>query len=83
MAQYHYVVGYDSETDKWFVEGDPFAYLPDGNVFHPYRADSPEWGHNGWYAPDGDAEEGIDEKCHRMLGYLVPIWPSPVVNGEL
>lgn len=84
MPQFHYVVGYDSDEDRWFVESDPFAYLPDGNVFYHDRSMSPEWGWNGWHVPDeGSHEEELDEKCFRMLGYLVPIWPSPVVNGEL
>ena len=84
MAEFHYIVGYDSEADKWFVEYDPTGYLPDGNVFYPERADSPEWGYNGWHTPDeGSREEAIDEKCLNMLVSLVPIWPSPLVNGEL
>ena len=83
MAQFHYVVGYDSDEDKWFVEGDPYAYFADGNVFYMDRADSKEWGWNGWYTPDeGSHEEDIDEKCSRMLDYLVPIWPSPHENGK-
>jgi hypothetical protein len=84
MAMYHYIVGYDSDKDRWFVEDDPNAYLPDGNVFYPDRAESADWGWNGWHLPDeGTMDEHIDYKCHTMLGYLVPIWPSPVVNGEL
>ena len=31
--QYHYVVGYDSESMRWFVESDTTAYFPDGHVW--------------------------------------------------
>ena len=27
--QYHYVVGYDSEKDRWWIEADPEAYFPE------------------------------------------------------
>jgi hypothetical protein len=84
MAQFHYVVGYNSDTDKWFVEFDTTAYLPDGNVFYADRADSEAWGWNGWHVPDdGSHDEALDQKCWNMLNSLVPIWPSPLVNGEL
>lgn len=84
MTQYHYVVGYDDETDKWFVEHDTTAYFPDGNMFDPAKAQSDEWGYYGWFMPEDDHPEvAIDEKCMNMLNALVTIWPSPVVNGEL
>ena len=79
--QYHYVVGYDSEHDRWFVEFDPTAYFSDGNVWDNKAAD--ETGY-GWSVPDeGSFEEALDQKCWNMLNSLVPIWPSPVVEGEL
>lgn len=80
--QYHYVVGYDSEKDRWWVESDPTAYwLPDGSLWDDKAAD--ETGY-GWTVPEeGSHEEALDHKCWQMLNSLVPIWPSPVVNGEL
>ena len=79
--QYHYVVGYDSESMRWFVESDTTAYFSDGNVWDNKAAD--ETGY-GWSVPDeGSFEEALDQKCWNMLNSLVPIWPSPVVNGEL
>jgi hypothetical protein len=82
--QYHYVVGYDDETDKWFVEYDTAAPFPDGHIFYPKRAESAEYGWYGWDVPDSDEiEAAIDQKCLNMLGYLVPIWPSPIESGEL
>ena len=79
--QYHYVVGYDSEMDHWFVEYDTEAYFYDGHVFDSAAAD--ETGY-GWTVPeDGSREEGIDQKCMNMLNSLVTIWPSPLMNGEL
>lgn len=79
--QYHYVVGYDSENDRWFVEYDPDAYFPDGYVFDNDAANKTGY---GWMVPEeGSHEEALDAKCLNMLVSLVPIWPSPVVNGEL
>jgi hypothetical protein len=79
--QFHYVVGYDSEHDRWFVESDSTAYFVDGNVWDEKQA---EVEFVGWKVPEeGSFEEGIDEKCINMLYSLVPIWPSPLVNGEL
>lgn len=79
--QYHYVVGYDSDKDRWFIEFDPTAYFPDGNIWDDKAAD--ETGY-GWKVPDeGSFEEALDMKCWQMLNSLVPIWPSPVTNGEL
>jgi len=78
--QFHYVVGYDSEMDRWWVEFDTTAYFPDGNLWDD-EAMKTGW---GWSIPDsGSFEEALDNKCVNMLNSLVPIWPSPVVNGEL
>jgi len=79
--QYHYVVGYDSELDKWFVESDTTAYFQDGNIWDDDKYREQFY---GWSVPDeGSDEEALDNKCLNMLQSLVPIWPSPVVNGEL
>ena len=79
--QYHYVVGYDSDEDRWWVEFDPTAHFPDGSLWSDKAAD--ETGY-GWLMPEeGSREEALDEKCWTMLKSLVPIWPSPVTNGEL
>ena len=79
--QYHYVVGYDSEMDKWFVEFDTTAYFSDGHMWddEQYREHF-----YGWRVPsEGSPEEALDQKCMNMLNSLVTIWPSPVVKGEL
>jgi hypothetical protein len=82
--QIHYVVGYDSEEDRWFVESDPTAYFPDGNIWDQKKSDSSDWGYLGWGIPEeGSFEEALDQKGYDMLKSLVPIWPSPVTNGEL
>jgi len=55
--QYHYVVGYDSEHDSWFVESDPYAFFPDGNIFSfSNGALSPSW----VFPDEGSDEERID-----------------------
>lgn len=79
--QYHYVVGYDSDKDRWWVEYDPEAYFPDGSIWDDKAAE--ETGY-GWKVPEDDSfEAALDQKCWQMLHSLVPIWPSPLVNGEL
>ena len=74
--QFHYIVMYDSDTDKWSLEEDTNCIF-DGNV----------WSENdGWFYADDDDYPGsynIDRECLNMLQSLVPIWPSPLVNGEL
>ena len=79
--QFHYVVGYDSEKDRWWVEFDPEAYFPDGNIWDDKAADENGY---GWIVPDDVSfEAALDQKCWQMLNSLVTIWPSPVVNGEV
>jgi hypothetical protein len=81
VMQYHYVVGYDSELNKWFVESDTTAYFQDGHAWDDEQYKESFW---GWKVPDeGSFEEALDQKCMNMLHSLVPIWPSPVVEGEL
>lgn len=74
--QYHYVVGYDSEFDRWFVEADTTSYFSDGNVWNHKFAD--ETGY-GWMVPEeGSDEEAIDYAALRVLQSCVPgILPSP------
>ena len=79
--QYHYVVGYDSENDRWFVESDTTAYFSDGHVWDDEQYKESFY---GWSVPEqGSFEDELDMKCLNMLHSLVPIWPSPVVEGEL
>ena len=76
--QFHYVVGYDTETNKWFVELDTTAYLVDGNVFYPDRADSAKWGYYGWHLPEDDSDEALlDQTLLNTLSYIVDTFPIP------
>ena len=73
--QYHYVVGYDSEMDRWFVESDTTAYFQDGNVWddEQYRES-----YYGWRIPETPEEEAIDYALLRVLQSCVPgILPGP------
>lgn len=74
--QFSYVVTYDSDKDKWFVD-DYMTNNMDGNVWDDDLG--------LFFADDAHApmSEGIDRKCYQMLQSLVTIWPSPLVNGEL
>jgi len=68
--QLHYVVFYDTDTQKWGVDGDTFAYFPDGNVY-----DS----NSGWEAIGDDTPitAALDDSLFRILGYIVDTWPAP------
>lgn len=77
--QYHYVIGYDSELMKWFVESESTAYFPDGNVWSDERSNSPEYGHHGWFVPEENSNsEELDFKLHKILQHS--IYSIPVVN---
>lgn len=71
--QFHYIVMYDSDTDKWSLEEDTNSIL-DGNV----------WSNDhGWfYADDNDypGSYNIDTECRNMLHWLADTWPSPKEN---
>lgn len=74
--QYHYVVGYDSEMDQWFIESDTTAYFPDGNVWDDKQYRESFY---GWKVPDEDSpEEAIDYAALRILQSCLPgIIPTP------
>ena len=78
--QYHYVVGYDTEIGKWFVESDTTAYFPDGNIWDNKKLT--ETGY-GWMVADPWDGEGdpqvasTDFDLLKTLQYLVDTWPTP------
>ena len=76
--QFHYVVFYDTDTQKWGVEFDTAAYFVDGNVFDSNLI--VEQGH-GWFYPADDTpmEAALDDSLIRLLGYIVDTWPAPGV----
>ena len=71
--QYHYVIGFDTETNKWFVDHNEDAYMPDGNVWDKDMDDAGEY---GWNFPDDEMTTLIDQRCRNMLNALVTIWPA-------
>ena len=77
MAQFHYVIFYDTDTQKWGVETD-IAYFSDGNVYDGNSAT--ETGY-GWFYPGDDTpmEAALDDSLVRLLGYIVDTWPAPGV----
>jgi hypothetical protein len=83
MAQFHYVVFYDTDTQKWGVELDIYACFPDGNIFD---ADAAMQTGYGWFAPaqvDTPLEAALDESLVRLLGYIVDTWPAPGVVANV
>jgi len=75
--QFHYVVGFDTDMQKWFVEFDTFGYFPDGNVYD-YDSCSPETGY-GWFAPGDDTPglAALDQTLLNTLYSLVDVIPIP------
>ena len=74
MAQYHYVVKFDSNTKKWSVDYD----MTDNFDGHIWDDDI------GFFYADDNILPGsqlIDERCCNMLDSLVSIWPA--VDTEL
>lgn len=73
--QYHYVIGYDTDTKKWFVESDTTAYFSDGHVWDEEQYHKEFW---GWKVPEeGTNDEALDYDLLRTLYSLVDIIPIP------
>jgi hypothetical protein len=78
MMQYHYVVGYDTEQKKWFVDQDVDAYFSDGSVWDNDKSESSDWIVSGWFTPEeGSAEKALDYNLLKTLGYIVDTFPIP------
>ena len=73
--QYHYVIGYDTDTRKWFLELDTTAYFPDGNVWDDQKYHSEFW---GWRVPEeGSDSEALDYTLLNTLRYILDTFPIP------
>ena len=73
--QYHYVIGYDTELKKWFVESDTTAYFENGNVWDDEQYKESFW---GWKVPEeGSKEEFLDYDLFNILQYIVDTIPVP------
>ena len=78
--QFHYVVGYDTDTKKWFVEFDTTAYFSNGNVLDNSTADI-TW--SEWLDPNtGDTPNMavLDQTLFNTLYSLVDVIPIPKEN---
>lgn len=77
--QFHYVIGYDTDEQRWFVEYDSEAYFPDGHIFDSTLADATGY---GWIPvlEDTSMDALIDQRCMNMLNALVSIWPAVDTN---
>ena len=73
--QFHYVVGYNTKTKKWFVESDPISYFPDGHVWDDDQYEKESW---GWTEPlVGTPEDALDMQLVHMLEWLIDTGPTP------
>jgi hypothetical protein len=75
--QYHFVIGYDDTSMKWFVESDTFAYFADGNLWDTEQYERHFY---GWKVPEG-AEEELDMQLLRTLQSMVDVIPVPQLEN--
>lgn len=71
--QFHYVVGYNADLKKWFVEYDTEAYFGDGHVW-----DNKFDTYGGWIIPEDDSDAALlDQTLLNTLHYIIDIIPVP------
>jgi hypothetical protein len=76
--QYHFVIGFDTDNNRWWVESEPEAYFPDGNIWDRDRASSREYSFLGWFqAEDDSAEAKLDLALFRALQSSLGSIPIP------
>ncbi len=76
--QYHFVIGFDTDNNRWWVESEPEAYFPDGNIWDRDRASSREYSFLGWFqAEDDSAEAKLDLALFRALQSSLSSIPIP------
>ena len=56
MAQFHYVIGYDTESRKWFIEHDDTMYFLYGNVYDGFN----------WSEPSETDSEKVNDALFTM-----------------
>lgn len=67
--QYHYVVGFDTELKKWFIDPEVDAYFPNGNVWDKDKSES-------WIFPeDNSPEEAFDMEILHILESVIDTFP--------
>ncbi len=73
--QFHYVVGYDTNTKQWFLEHDTDAYFPDGNVYSLENLENTGY---WWLYPEEDTlEASLDETLRNTLHSILDTIPVP------
>ena len=73
--QFHYVVGYNTNTKQWFLEHSTDAYFPDGNV---YSLENLENTRSWWLYPEEDTlEASLDETLRNTLHSILDTIPVP------
>lgn len=74
--QYHYVIGYNTETKRWFLEYDTTTYFPYGNLWSGENVEATGW---GWVYPgdDNPEHEVLDQTLLNTLDSMLAIIPIP------
>lgn len=75
--QYHYVVGYDTESKKWFIDPDLDAYFPNGSVWDNDKSESSDYFVSGWIAPEDVTPEqsALDMEILHTLESVIDTFP--------
>jgi hypothetical protein len=78
--QYHFMVMFDDETNKWSVDPSLYEYLTDGTIYNPNLIENgfPNDIYPGWFFPEeGSREEELDFELFRTLQSVVDTFPVP------
>lgn len=80
--EHHFVIGYDTDKNKWFVDFGDEGYFPEGNI---YDAESETAGgyNRGWRQPKNIQEEVVDQKIRNVLNAVIDIIPVPKEEGHV
>ena len=74
--QYHYVVGFETESKKWFIDPDVDAYFPNGSVWDDNKSESSDWLVSGWIVPeDNSPEAALDTELLHILESVIDTFP--------
>ena len=71
MKQFHYVIGYDTESRKWFIEHDDTPYFLGGNIYDGFN----------WSDPYGTDSEKVNDELFAMVESFIAHLPA-LVDGE-
>jgi hypothetical protein len=76
--QHHFVIGYDTDEKKWFVESGIDLFFANGSVWSGGWTDNNE--NADWFYPDeATPEHTLDTELFRTLQHVINTIPIPEV----